>query len=121
MPLTRIDIEQTSHDNWHAEVEVGGMSARREAINARSFDEVMIHIEDIYRKFMPSAPPLRAPAPAAQSADRAENEIASAVAKSPNFTVTGMDSPEVVRATMTPKPPVDAYEPPRRGRPPLNR
>lgn len=108
MPLTRIDIEQTSHDNWHAEVEVGGMSARREAINARSFDEVMIHVEDIYRKFMPSAPPLRAPAPAAQSADRAQDEITEAIAQSPRS--AGMERPQST-----------AYEAPRRGRPPLNR
>jgi hypothetical protein len=108
MPLTRIEIEQTSHDNWHAEVEVGGMTARREAINAPSFDEVMIQVEDVYRKFMPSAPPLRAPATAAQSAERAHDEIASAVAQSP---------PPAANPPSQPAP----YEPPRRGRPPLNR
>jgi hypothetical protein len=120
MPLTRIEIEQTTHDNWHAEVEVGGMTARREAINAPSFDEVMIQVEDIYRKFMPSAPPLRAPAIAAQSADRAQAEIAVAVAQSKGSAQSPrLDLSATVVESRASQP--TPYEPPRRGRTPLNR
>jgi hypothetical protein len=79
VPLTTIEIEQTAHDNWHAEVVVGGTMARREVINSPSFDEVMIRVEDAYRRFVPSAPPQR------------HDSV-------PNFTVTDSRPPQPTQA-----------------------
>ncbi len=54
MPLSRIEIEQTAADRWVAEVEVGGLIARRATVRGSSFEEVMIAVEDAYRAFDPA-------------------------------------------------------------------
>lgn len=72
MPLSRIEIEQLAHDRWHAEVEVGGLSARRENVNGRSFDEVMEQIIDVYARF--TAPPSKPAVPVPQQEPQAVPE-----------------------------------------------
>jgi hypothetical protein len=53
MPLTVISIEQIEHTRWVAEVEVGGMTARRVVVRGGSFEEIMIGIEDAWRAYTP--------------------------------------------------------------------
>jgi hypothetical protein len=53
MPLTRIEIEQIEQTRWVAEVEVGGMTARRITVRGGSFEEIMIGVEDAYRAYAP--------------------------------------------------------------------
>jgi hypothetical protein len=53
MPLTRIEIEQIEHTRWVAEVEVGGMTARRVVVRGGSFEEILIGIEDAWRAYTP--------------------------------------------------------------------
>jgi hypothetical protein len=57
MPLTRIEIEQIEQTRWVAEVEVGGMTARRVTVRGGSFEEIMIGVEDAYRAHVPVRKP----------------------------------------------------------------
>lgn len=53
MPLTRIEVEQLSGTRWVAEVEIGGISARRRHIVGQDFDDVMTQIYETYRAHYP--------------------------------------------------------------------
>ena len=53
MPMALIQIEEVEANRWHAEVEVGFPLCRREVINARSFDDVIVAVIDVYRKTVP--------------------------------------------------------------------
>jgi hypothetical protein len=48
MPLSRIDIEQTAPDRWIAEIEVGGLIAKRQFESAPYFDEIVIKVISAY-------------------------------------------------------------------------
>jgi hypothetical protein len=56
MSLAKIELEQTASDRWHAEVEVGGLVAKRQVINAATFKQAMIAIEGAYADMMPKQP-----------------------------------------------------------------
>lgn len=63
MPTTRIEIEN-ANGRWVAEVEVGGMIARRRHLVCLSFDEVIGKVIAAYREVNPEAlPATEAPAP----------------------------------------------------------
>lgn len=68
MPLTRIEIEQTAGDRWVAEIEVGGLVARRETVLATSFGGVMDAVGLAYWRLMPK-PAVPAPEMATEVAD----------------------------------------------------
>lgn len=53
MSLAKIEIEQTAPDRWRAEVEVGGLIARRETVTAETFRQLMIAVEGAYSDMLP--------------------------------------------------------------------
>lgn len=63
MGLARIMIEQNEPERWYAEVEIGGLIARREEARGATFDELMENVCAAYRKIVPQPEPELAPAP----------------------------------------------------------
>lgn len=66
MPLSVIWIEQKEARHWAAEVEIGGISSRRELVTASDFDGIMTAVAEVHTKFtataskpsvLPAAPP----------------------------------------------------------------
>ncbi len=62
MPSTEIRIEHVN-DRWVADVEVGGMVARRRSINAGNFESIMRGVVDAYLELVPHEEPRRDPIP----------------------------------------------------------
>lgn len=52
MPLSRVEIEQYSADSWVAEVEVGGLIARRATVRGCCFMEIMVNVANQYEEFV---------------------------------------------------------------------
>jgi hypothetical protein len=63
LPLTRIEIEQTGRDQWHAEIEIGGLSTRRTVVNLPTLEAI---IEVVCKAWTERpSPPVRPPVGAA--------------------------------------------------------
>lgn len=75
MSLARIEIQQHEFAKWVAEVEVGGLVARREVVRGSSFEEIMIAIEDQYRKLLLLIPIVSKPKPPAMPLEPAETAL----------------------------------------------
>jgi hypothetical protein len=56
MSLARIDIEQHGADRWHAQVEIGGMVAKRREVNSSTFTDMMNGVQAAYREIAPESP-----------------------------------------------------------------
>jgi hypothetical protein len=59
VPLARIEMEQVEREGWVARIEAMDAHLNSRALNLRagSFEELMIMIEDEYRKIVPRNPP----------------------------------------------------------------
>ena len=57
MPTTRIEIEELELSRWVAEVELGGLSARRVNVAANSFYDLMNSIAQVFYENRPEANP----------------------------------------------------------------
>lgn len=55
MPTTHIEIEELSPKRWVAEVESGGVYARRKHIEADSFENIILATLDVYTEMQPKA------------------------------------------------------------------
>jgi hypothetical protein len=82
MPLARIEIEQTGHDRWVAEVEAGGITARAARVQAATFEGILAAVARTYLELdrivrgseagppaiVPASVPTPAPEPASAAA-----------------------------------------------------
>lgn len=57
MPLSRIEIEQVDYNRWVAEVEVGGLMAKRFNASGTTFPEIIERVQAIYYEARPSEEP----------------------------------------------------------------
>jgi hypothetical protein len=57
MSMATIGIEQIERDKWLAEVEVGGLVARRMVVRAETFDGIVAEVQRVYREIMPAFGP----------------------------------------------------------------
>jgi hypothetical protein len=53
MPHTKIEIEEIEKDRWVAEVEVGGLQARRQRLTARSDVEILLAVAEALHQMTP--------------------------------------------------------------------
>lgn len=59
MPMGLIQIEEHLPGRWTAEVEIGGLRARRVAVTGDGFDDIMSKVKKTYYQFVPDADPRR--------------------------------------------------------------
>ena len=56
MPLGLINIEEREENRWTAEVEIGGLVARRVVVNGDCFEDIIDKVCAAYREILPLAP-----------------------------------------------------------------